>query len=752
MLPNMLHRIQSISLKWKLLIPFLLFSFLGTASLVYMGLNSQQELIKKEEKNGLRWFYQLFLDKVAQKGKQALSMATILAENPKIQELLADGNREALMAYTHPLYTQLEKEFGIAQFHFHIPPGKSFLRVHSPKGSGEMMAYRKGVMDALKGSLGIAGLEWGLSGLGIRGIAPIYRGDALVGSVEIGFPFGRSFLESLKTTWGPDFTVFEHRGGDFCPILATTMKKDRPFCFRQNAFEHSLEQAFIQVAPPNDPHRSVFMGPVRDYQGENVAVVEIDMNRSNIVKRLARTRDLMVLVGIIGICISFVFVYVVAGIFIQPIKEMVTNAREIAEGKRDRRITPGPEDEIGVLAHALNTMLGALQQREKQIEGYARTLEKRVEERTADLVLSEEKYRTLVDNLPLVVYRLLADGTTEFINPYFTSKLGFSADEVVGNKRFWQEQIWGYEPEKSKQILEKLVKEKQGFRVERMVKAKSGRRLTFIDHAIPVLDDAGRFKWIEGIMVDITELKRLQEKALRTEEMRVLGEISSRFAHEMRNPLATAGGFARRVRDSLQEDDRNRKLLSIIVEEVARLEKILKVILSSIEPITLSVTRVNFNGLVQDALAPLKKQILAKNIVLEESLSPDAETLLADGGLLKKAFDNLLKHAVVHIPCGERLFVSTRADAEHLILTVQHKGNGLCREDLNQFFYPHITGKAESTILELPLSKIIIHRHGGKADVHREGEDIVLWVELPYAPPQGVEGYSTDTEYQKGPS
>jgi len=44
-------------------------------------------------------------------------------------------------------------------------------------------------------------------------------------------------------------------------------------------------------------------------------------------------------------------------------------------------------------------------------------------------------------------------------------------------------------------------------------------------------------------MVDITELKRLQEAALRSEEVKVLGEISARFAHEMRNPLTTAGGF-----------------------------------------------------------------------------------------------------------------------------------------------------------------------------------------------------------------
>jgi len=722
-------------LKWKLLIPFLLFSFLGTTSLVCIGLNSQQELIKKEEIKELRWFYRLFLDKVSQKGKQALSMATILSDNPRIQALLAERNKKGLRAYTRPLYHQLAHEFGIRQFHFHIPPGISFLRVHSPDQQGEMIAYRKGVMDVLKGGKGIVGLEWGLTGLAIRGIVPIYSEDTLAGSIEIGYPFGRSFLEELKAFWGPDFTVFEKRGLDSCALLATTMKKENVFCLHSKTLKHPHDREQIWIAPSGYPNRSIFLGPLRDYQGEIVAAVEIDMDRLPIVQRLKRTRNLMVLVGVAGICISFALVWIVAVLFVRPIKEMVSNAQEIAEGKREQRIRPGPEDEIGVLAHALNTMLSSLQKRELQIKEYTKTLEKRVQERTQDLVSSEEKYRTLVDNLPLVVYRLLPDGTTEFINPYFTSKLGFSANEVVGNKRFWQQRIWGCDdPAIAENVLANLIEKKKGFRVQRVVKDKAGRRLTFIDHAIPVFENGDDLKWIEGIMVDITELKRLQEKALRTEEIRVLGEISARFAHEMRNPLATAGGFARRLRDSLKEDPYHQRLLNIIVEEVARLEKILKIILNSIEPFSLSISMVDIKGLVQEVLSGLQPLMSAKHITLKESISPLVDAFYGDGVLLKKAFDSLLKHAVVSMPDGEELMVSSQTEGDRLVFTMRHKANGMTQDDLDQFFYPHVTGTPESTILELPQSKIIIHRHGGKVDVLMEGEDIVLRVELPFIP------------------
>ncbi|MBW2205154.1 MAG: hypothetical protein JRF52_14085 [Deltaproteobacteria bacterium] len=72
-------------MKWKLLIPFLMFSFLGTTMLVYIGLSSQQDLIKREERKEILDFYHLFLTRIVHKGDQALSMATIVAQDPRVK-------------------------------------------------------------------------------------------------------------------------------------------------------------------------------------------------------------------------------------------------------------------------------------------------------------------------------------------------------------------------------------------------------------------------------------------------------------------------------------------------------------------------------------------------------------------------------------------------------------------------------------------------------------------------------------------
>ena len=703
--------------------------------LVYIGLSSQQDLIKMEERKEILDFYHLFLTRIGHKGDQALSMATIIAQDPRVQALLANRDFEVLRDHVMPLYERLKRDFGIRQFHFHTPPGKSFLRVHAPDMSGEMISYRKAIMDVMKSGRGIESLEWGLTGLGIRGVAPVHYRGKLAGSFEIGYPFGRPFLEDLKKSWNADLTVYEKMDEGSYVLLATTMSDVRPSCPARHLIARPADRPVIMIAPADHPESCILVGPIRDYFGDVVALVEVDANRSAIVKLLSRTRNLMIFVGIAGILISFVLIWVVAMLFTRPIEEIVNKAKEIADGKREIRLDPVPDDEIGLLTQSLNTMLDSLKERRRQIEEHAKTLEWKVRERTVDLVSSEEKYRTLVDNLPLSVYRILYDGTTEFINPYFTEKLGYTTDEVVGNRRFWQEKIWGCDREQGEEILRCLKKDADGFRVERVVRDKEGHRLTLIDHAIPFKDDEGNLKWFEGIMVDITELKKLQETALRTEEIKVLGEISTRFAHEMRNPLTTAGGFARRLRDSLPEDDKHREFANIIVEEVARLEHILKVILSSIEPFTLCLSEVDLNHLVRSSLKDLKDQIEAKGVDLVESFSSSVTGMQGDEGLLRKAFDNLLKNSVLSMPEKERLFVSTMMEDENPVITIRYRAEGLAEDDLEQFFFPRFTGKPESTVHDLPLSKIIIHRHGGKIDVLHKAKDIVLRIELPAVMP-----------------
>jgi len=303
---------------------------------------------------------------------------------------------------------------------------------------------------------------------------------------------------------------------------------------------------------------------------------------------------------------------------------------------------------------------------------------------------------------------------------------------VVGNKSFWQSVICG-DDEPRASIIESCWGKSKEMRIERRVKSKSGQLFVFIDQAIPMTDEQGNLKWLDGMMLDITELKRLQERALRGEEIRILGEMSARFAHELRNPLVTAGGFARRLLNRLPQDSEHRKFAEIIVEEVSRLENVLRIMLSSIEPVQLSMAEIDPARILRLCMKDVEEDLRSKGVSLNLKVEQSLPMLSADEGLLLKALESLLQHAIATVPQGETITMSADTDNGSLIVTIGYRAPGLDEEDIDQFFLPRQVETVKETVLDLPLSKIIIHRHGGKVDVSKakEGDLVKITIELP---------------------
>jgi PAS domain S-box-containing protein len=731
-LSEIYRSIQGISLKWKLLIPFLFFAFTGTTILTLIGLTSQQNIIRKEERTLMLQHYKHFMEQMYQKEIQAITIASTISENPEVVRLLAKRDRQALIQFLETTYERLERDFNISQFHFHTKPGISFLRLHEQGQYGDdVAAYRKTVIDALSKGVSSACLERGTTGLGIRGVVPVLDGEVIVGSLDIGISFGSSFVEDFHGTWDIDTSLFDISGSGDYQLIATAGENSPAALLGIYRHEDAGEAPTILIAPESYPNRSILFGLVKDCSNKTVALIELSADRSEIQNRLEQTRNLMMSAGAAGTIISFLLTYLVIALFTKPIKEIVGEAEEIALGRRESRLDQRPADEIGSLTNALNTMLEALKKRRMEIEEYARTLERRVQERTSDLLASEEKYRTLVENVPLIVYRVQRDGTTEFVNSYLQEMLGYTIEEAVGDHRFWRDKISGEDKNAYNSINDKCFRDGEDCRLESRVRAKDGRLLSFITHAIPAKDSDGHVKWIDGIMLDITELKRLQERAIQTEEIRTLGEISARMAHEIRNPLSAAGGFARRLHGALENDDTNRKLAGIIVEEVAKLENFVKTLLASIEPFDLLVSNLDLNDILISWIDSMKELLQSRNIRLLTNFGSDLPKIKGDHERLSRSFENILKHAIISTPSGETISISASPEDGQISVVITHKLDRMSADDLEKFFFPHIEHSMEKSVLDLPLAKIIIHRHGGKIDLIGE-EDNVLTMRIQF--------------------
>jgi nitrogen-specific signal transduction histidine kinase len=304
----------------------------------------------------------------------------------------------------------------------------------------------------------------------------------------------------------------------------------------------------------------------------------------------------------------------------------------------------------------------------------------------------------------------------------------------VGDKDFWFEKIFDGNRDAFRELVETCFEKGRECRIERVVRDKNGRALVFLDHAIPASDDQGRVRWVDGIMMDMTGIKRLQERSLRSEEIRLLSEISARMAHEIRNPLSSAGGFARRLRDALPEGDRNRRMADIIVHEVARMETFLGILLTSIRHVDLHISDVDMNGVLRSCIKDVTGLAESRKAVIREDLDASLPLIHGDEDRLNQAMESLIRHSIVTMPRGDTLVVCSRPEQDRVNIRLAFDGTRVSEDDLEQFFFPHLEQNPEESVPDLPLSKIIIHRHGGRVEVFREKALLITEIDLPLRP------------------
>jgi len=259
------------------------------------------------------------------------------------------------------------------------------------------------------------------------------------------------------------------------------------------------------------------------------------------------------------------------------------------------------------------------------------------------------------------------------------------------------------------------------------------------------------------------ELLNTKEQLIQSEKLAALGELSAEVAHEIKNPLVSVGGFARRLRDSLNKiheepacDDTQAKLdgalryAGIIVNETERLEQLLQNILLFSKSEELMVEECDLNGLVQEVLDFFEVNIDEKNIQLDKNLMELACPVYLDKKKMKQVIMNLLFNAIESMPQEGRLSVSTykshlkppsEPEKEALTLCIEDTGGGIPPELFENIFNPFFTTKESGTGLGLSISRRIIEEHGGTLLINNNiNKGVTVYV---YLPLQKIGNYNT---------
>jgi len=221
--------------------------------------------------------------------------------------------------------------------------------------------------------------------------------------------------------------------------------------------------------------------------------------------------------------------------------------------------------------------------------------------------------------------------------------------------------------------------------------------------------------------------------------MEAVAEMSTYFAHEIRNPLMSIGGFAQ----SLISSDclKNESCLHrarIIVDEARRLEDVLRNIWDLTRPLGQDYKKSDLNEAVRQTVEMLRPDMESAGVSVDLELGPDVGRSFFDPGLIKQACLNVIKNAAESMPGGGRISVRTGRGWNFLSVLVRDQGPGIPEEMADQIFNPFFTTKEGALGLGLAMARKIVEDHGGSVMV-RPGDGIGTEVEfhLPaQAPPQ----------------
>jgi len=249
------------------------------------------------------------------------------------------------------------------------------------------------------------------------------------------------------------------------------------------------------------------------------------------------------------------------------------------------------------------------------------------------------------------------------------------------------------------------------------------------------LENSRLVEFIDGVN---RELKLAKERLIESEKLAAVGELTAGIAHEIRNPLVSIGGFARRVYNKVEEESPLKGYLGVIVSEVARLEKILHDVLDFSSDTTGGFKYFDLNEVILEALHFVRLELQESGISVEKRLNL-VPRLLGDARQIRHLYYNLFLNAVQAMKQGGVIYVEavpmTDCGRPLIVTVVRDMGGGIPPEILHNIFNPFFTTKAQGSGLGLAMVHKIVTRHRGEIEVHNDpGKGVSFTIRFPVYP------------------
>ncbi len=242
--------------------------------------------------------------------------------------------------------------------------------------------------------------------------------------------------------------------------------------------------------------------------------------------------------------------------------------------------------------------------------------------------------------------------------------------------------------------------------------------------------------YYQGILHDITLIKKAERTALRAEKLAATGRLVRTLAHEVRNPINNINLSSEHLR-SLSLPEESSLYIDIISRNSNRINELIKELLNSSRPSEMQMKESTLQSVIDEIVNISEDRMQLKHINLEVDYPKELIIVFCDAEKLVLALLNILVNAVEAIEHDHgKISVTLKKDEEQVLIEITDNGNGISEEKLPRLFEPYYTSKRNGIGLGLASTLNIIQAHGGAIEVNSEvGKFSTFNISLPLKVP-----------------
>ncbi|WP_413166703.1 PAS domain S-box protein [Capilliphycus salinus ALCB114379] len=388
--------------------------------------------------------------------------------------------------------------------------------------------------------------------------------------------------------------------------------------------------------------------------------------------------------------------------------------------------------EVALLEQISDQLAIAIQQSQLcsqlQIELYER------QQTEAEWREAERRWRSLLENVQLIVVGLDLEGNINYVNPFFLHLTGYTESEVLGQNWFENFLLASELPEVNK-VFSGILAENAYPYHQNYILTKSGEEKYIAWNNTMLQDSGGEVIGLISIGEDITERQKIEE---------IKNEFIGIVSHELRTPLTAIQMSLGLLNTGIYEKkpEKFRRMIEIALLDTNRLVNLVNDILD-LERLEsgraiLDKTVCQAADLIQQAIDGIQAIATQQQITL--SFTPtDAEVWASPDGIIQ-TLTNLLSNAIKFSPPNSRIDLSAESQTDCVLFKVSDRGRGIPADQLEAIFgrFQQIDASDSrqkgGTGLGLAICKSIVEQHGGKIWVESrigEGSTFFFTVPLP---------------------